>query len=84
MIEWRYNLPPLTARDARALNIALSLDFSAPNVTLPTFTAVPAGPFGMACQTAMNTPAGRAHAKHRAEVRALAAIARHHGYPVLA
>ncbi len=38
LIEWRYNLPPLTQRDAsdEIANLALALDFSRPDYTVPT------------------------------------------------
>jgi len=48
MIEWRWNLRPLTVRDSTANNLAEALDFSHPDLTAPLFT-VPAGPFGGAC-----------------------------------
>jgi phospholipase C len=48
MIEWRWNLRPLTVRDAQANNLAEVLDFSRQNLSAPRF-AVPAGPFGAAC-----------------------------------
>ena len=51
MIEWRWNLRPLTVRDATANNLAEVLDFSNPNVSAPQFT-IPAGPFGMMCMSA--------------------------------
>lgn len=37
LIEWRYNLPPLTPRDAsdEVANLALALDFSAPSKAAP-------------------------------------------------
>ncbi len=40
MIEWRWNLPAMTARDANAKNLADALDFSSTRnpVTLPAFT----------------------------------------------
>ena len=45
MVEWRFGLKPLAARDTAANNLAGALDFSqAPRLTTPTFT-VPAGPF---------------------------------------
>jgi phospholipase C len=41
-IEWRWNLPALTPRDAAAANIVQSLDFrSAPKLAAPTFTVPP-------------------------------------------
>lgn len=46
MIEWRYGLPPLTARDAsnEVKNLALALDFKNPNFTAPTLPKVEAPP----------------------------------------
>ncbi len=43
MIEWRWGLQPMTARDANAKNLAEALDFSQRRspVTLPPFTAPP-------------------------------------------
>jgi len=48
MIEWRWNLRPLTVRDATANNLAQVLDFSRRNLSAPQF-AVPEGPFGAPC-----------------------------------
>jgi phospholipase C len=49
MIEWRWNLPPLTFRDENANNLAETLDFiSPPNLSPPTFS-VPGGLFGLPC-----------------------------------
>ena len=48
MIEWRWNLRPLTIRDASANNLAEVLDFENPSLTAPSFT-VPSGPFGSLC-----------------------------------
>lgn len=44
MIEWRWDLEPMTVRDRTAKNIAETLDFSTTRdpVTLPKFTAEPA------------------------------------------
>jgi len=43
MIEWRFGLPALTARDAAANNLANALDFrSSPNLLAPAY-AVPSG-----------------------------------------
>jgi phospholipase C len=50
-IEWRWDLAPLTPRDAAARNIAEVLDFeSDPDLTAPTITVppfVPEGPCGL-------------------------------------
>ena len=40
LIEWRWDLPPLTVRDATANNLADLLDFSHPRLEAPAF-AVP-------------------------------------------
>jgi phospholipase C len=48
MIEWRWNLAPLTVRDANANNLAEVLDFSI-NRLDPRQYNVPAGPFGAPC-----------------------------------
>jgi phospholipase C len=44
LIEWRYNLPPLTSRDAsnEVANLAHALNFSAPTVTVPNLPVVTA------------------------------------------
>ena len=84
MIEWRFNLPNLTARDKRAINIAYSLDLGNANLAVPAIT-VPAGPFGTACNT-QNAPApgfaAERQAKHFAEIRALKDLGRRYGFPV--
>ena len=48
MIEWRWNLPALTIRDASATNLAEALDFTTPSLPAKQFE-VPAGPFGVPC-----------------------------------
>jgi phospholipase C len=42
LIEWRYNLPPLTSRDAsdEIANLALALSVAAPNITAPTLPVI--------------------------------------------
>src|ERR1700691_4116864 len=44
MIEWRYNLPPLTLRDAsdQIANLALSLNLTAPSSSVPALPVVTA------------------------------------------
>lgn len=44
LIEWRYNLPPLTMRDSsnEIDNLALALNFSAPDYTVPSLPVVSA------------------------------------------
>ena len=51
MIEWRWNLRPLTVRDSNANNLAESLDFSTTNLSVPSFP-VPTGIFGELCASA--------------------------------
>jgi phospholipase C len=48
MIEWRWNLRPLTVRDQGANNLAEVLDFDAPNLSAPRFPVAP-GPYGGLC-----------------------------------
>jgi phospholipase C len=71
MIEWRWNLPPLTVRDATAANLADLLDFSTMKLDAPTFD-VPTGPFGARCPPASAAPT------HWDELQALA---RQYGFP---
>ena len=48
MIEWRWNLRPLTVRDAQANNLIEVLDFTRPNLDAPQYS-VPVGPHGAPC-----------------------------------
>jgi phospholipase C len=52
MIEWRWNLDPLTVRDATANNLAEVLQFAAPELAARQI-AVPSGPFGQLCVPGM-------------------------------
>jgi phospholipase C len=73
MIEWRWGLPALTARDAAARNIAEALDFTkAPDLTAPHWPVPPV--VGLPC------PAGD-YADYE-DWHALAAVARAHGFRV--
>jgi phospholipase C len=47
-IEWRWKLNPLTERDATANNIAEALDFSARDLTAPSYVFDP-GPYASFC-----------------------------------
>ena len=42
LIEWRYNLPPLTSRDAsdEVANLALALNLATPDFTVPTLPVI--------------------------------------------
>ena len=55
MIEWRWDLPPLTVRDATANNLANLLDFTQTNLEAPAFD-VPPGPFGGECPPTPSIP----------------------------
>jgi phospholipase C len=48
MIEWRWNIRPLTVRDSTANNLAEALNFARPNYNAPEFP-VPSGFFGGPC-----------------------------------
>jgi phospholipase C len=48
LIEWRWNLEPLTVRDATANNLALALDFGKPDRFAPVY-AIDPGPYGAPC-----------------------------------
>jgi phospholipase C len=48
MIEWRWNLDPLTVRDATANNLAEVLQFARPDFAAKQID-VPPGPFGQPC-----------------------------------
>lgn len=77
-IEWRWGLPPLTPRDRHARNIAEVLDFSAQDLTAPTWNVplVAPSPCGDPAR-----PAGPA-TEHELTWRALVDLARRHGFPV--
>ena len=55
MIEWRWDLPPLTVRDATANNLADLLDFSHPQLEAPTF-AVPGLTWPQVCPAPLSVP----------------------------
>jgi phospholipase C len=73
MIEWRWDLPALTARDAAARNLAEVLDFTRPpDLTAPRWPVSPA--------VSLPCPAGD-YVDYE-DWRALAALARSHGFPI--
>jgi phospholipase C len=80
MIEWRWNLRPLTIRDASARNLALALDFSVPDVAAPQY-AVPPGPFGSICISGAPTPFAQAGLASE-NWNGLRVQALQHGWPV--
>jgi phospholipase C len=72
MIEWRWNLQPLTVRDATANNLALALDFGKPNRSAPVY-AIDPGPYGAPCPYVPSSPPlTLSEANEWASVRALA------------
>jgi hypothetical protein len=81
MIEWRWNLRPLTVRDASARNLALSLDFSNVNVVAPQYF-VPPGPFGTVCSSGATTPFAAVHAGSE-NWDGLRQVASQQGWPIL-
>jgi phospholipase C len=85
LIEWRWELPPLTARDASndIRNLALALDFSNPNSTLPALP-LPRSPRSHPCSvlpTSLGTE-GAAAASPTTAWAALANSPRVEGWPV--
>jgi phospholipase C len=54
LIEWRWDLKPLTLRDASANNLATALDLQNFNPNIPQF-AVPVGVFGAPCPSSVAT-----------------------------
>jgi phospholipase C len=76
MIEWRWNLPSLTVRDAEASNLADVLNFAKPNLHAPHWF-VPAGPFGNVCAAGMAPTARPGN-----EWAGLAAVAAAQGWPL--
>ena len=80
MIEWRWNLRPLTIRDASARNLALALDFSAADLSSPQY-AVPPGPFGTACTSVVPKPFSNTSSAGE-NWDALRDLALQHGWPI--
>ena len=81
MIEWRWNLDPLTVRDATANNLAGVLDFARPQLHAPQY-AVPPGPFGGACTTAAAPSTVSPSATEETEWSAVQALATQYGFPI--
>ena len=77
-IEWRWDLAPLTVRDATANNLAEELDFKARVQPAPLFTVFP-GPFEAACPPAPTISSGP-ETQRWLDVRDLA---RTFGWPLL-
>ncbi|MFN2516554.1 MAG: alkaline phosphatase family protein [Pyrinomonadaceae bacterium] len=73
MIEWRWDLEPLTVRDQSANNLAEALDFTLRRRFAPQFF-VPPGPFGVVCPPSIPAVSD--------EWSALKALAAGYGWPV--
>ena len=74
MIEWRWQLSPLTVRDRTANSLAAELDFSKPATQAAPRFNVPVGPFG--------SPCAAASASEEQTWRELLALAQTAGWPV--
>ena len=79
LIEWRWNLAPLTVRDAGANNLAMALDFDRPDFDTPLYK-VPAGPFGGACASASTEGLARVDTE-TAGWLAVQGLAQQYGFP---
>jgi len=75
LIEWRWDVDPLTDRDATANNLAAVLDLGRPKLHAPSYQ-VPAGPFGGACPS---LPGAAVEAN---EWVGLQQLARTYGWPI--
>ena len=75
MIEWRWNLQPLTVRDANARNLAEVLDFSRPQLSAPSYPVSP-GPFGSPCPSTGLPP------QQEDEWSQLRLLAQRYGWPL--
>jgi phospholipase C len=75
LIEWRWNLDPLTVRDAGANNLASVLNFNSPSLFAPSFN-VPQGPFTNVCTSGLPV-------SESSEWQALALAAQTYGFPIL-
>jgi phospholipase C len=74
LIEWRWNLQPLSVRDAQATNLAGALDFGTTRPDAPRFSVPPA-------VAAVCTPGSSASVGEQ-EWSELAALAKTYGFPV--
>jgi phospholipase C len=75
LIEWRWNLEPLSVRDRKARNLAEVLDFSAPNLATPDYQ-VPAVIAGAPCAAPAASPS------QSVELPDLASLASTYGWPI--
>lgn len=80
LIEWRWDLDPITVRDASANNLAAILDFDQPDLSVPDFN-VPVGPFGGACASGL-TPGVPLTDGEQNEWTPVANLANQYGFPI--
>jgi phospholipase C len=78
MIEWRWNLDPLSVRDAGANSLALALTFSSPKLSVPQFD-VPIGPYTGVCSSAVT---GYLPDSEEAEWPAVQALAQQYNFQI--
>src|SRR6185312_987293 len=78
LIEWRWNLAPLTVRDATANNLAAILNFDQPDLSAPAFS-VPPGRFGGACTSGL-APVVPSSSGEQNEWSAVANLASQYGF----
>ncbi|HEX4601138.1 MAG TPA: alkaline phosphatase family protein [Gemmatimonadales bacterium] len=83
MIEWRWELEPLSVRDATAHNLARELDFRRPELAAPAYAVPAITPAACPAHVAMANPAAPSGslASH-AHWDALRSMARQHGWGV--
>jgi phospholipase C len=83
LIEWRWNLEPLSVRDASANNLAAALEFEHPRLSAPAYVVPPIS--GAACPArplAALAPAASAGVASRPAWGAFRALAQEHGWSV--
>lgn len=81
LIEWRWNLAPLTVRDASANSLAAALEFNEPHLHAPVYN-VPIGPFGGACTSGL--PGGLPQPNsEETEWTVVQKLAQQYGFPIL-
>jgi hypothetical protein len=80
LIEWRWNLSPLTVRDSNANSLASVLNFSKPNLQAPQYS-VPIGPFGTACSSAA-TGSLPSTSSEETEWTAIQTLAQQYGFTI--
>ena len=81
LIEWRWNLAPLTVRDATANNLAAALNFDEPKLDAPVYK-VPIGPFGGVCNSGL-TPRTPQPNSEQSEWPAVRSLAEQYGFRIL-